>query len=334
MLSRIDPDRGATIWKVAVPLPPLAERERVLFVEGSLGVLSSRGVAWVEVGLGTLGQVATDVHPLAVGAAGALVAVDGGVALLRPGKRTPAWRTEIARADAGALTPDRAIVVGGGSATVLATYNGQIAKALPAPDGGAVLGADARFLCIGAGSTVHLYDISSIEKIGEVVGPGRAIDCHSEPTGVAILYETGDLLFFDRDGRLVDRARAPGRPERLVPNSPIAPGPVVVTDRGLFAFSNAGAEPLERDVDVLLRLAEIEADHGSAAVALRLADHIALVSAGAVGKAEMLRAKLLRSSPIPALQRAADLATIRCRAAEQPSLSLPPLALVDQKPAK
>jgi hypothetical protein len=323
ILSR-QPLSGALVWKVALPLEPSGDLwERALLSQGSLGVRSERGVAWVEVGLGALGQVATDAVPVAQSPSGILVRADGGVGLLRPGKKTPAWRVEGAFEDA-ALTTDRVVLIAGEELQILQILDGKPAKTLAAPKNGRILRAHGRYACIAAEDGLHLYDVLSGEKTAVLSGPGRAIDCHSESTGVAVLHAGGDLLFFDRDGKLLDRARAPGRPERLLRGSPIAPGPVAVTDRGLFAFAEIGSERMLRDVDAMMKLAELESARGDRAAALRLLDWVALGSAGRVAQAEKMRASILR---VMKQERAARRAEQRAAAAADPSVALPAFSI-------
>lgn len=327
VLSRIDPAAGL-VWKVAVPLKPRKTGDRVLFTEGSLGVLSDDGVAWIEVGLGGLGQVATRVAPLAAGAGGILVETgEGQIALLRPGKKTPAWRTPMKNVAGAVLTADRAVVFAGAKLVILRTYNGDAVETLDAPTAGRLVAAHARYACVAQERKIHLFDILAGEKTAVVDGPGRPVDCYSSTKGVTVLYETGDLIFFDRDGRMQDRARVEGRPERLVRGSPIAPGPVVVTDHGLFAFADLGDEPVLRDVEAMIRLAELEAKAGNTRAALRLANDVAHRSAGRVARAEMLRARLYRGMKGAAYRKAAADAAARCRAAEHPERVLPPFSL-------
>lgn len=327
VLSRVDPKAGL-VWKVAVPLRPRPRGERVLFTEGSLGVLSNDGVAWVEVGLGGLGQVATRVKPLAHGAAGILVTTaKGKVALLRPGKKTPAWSAPNAGVVAAALTTDRAVLLKPKELVILRTYNGEVAKTLEAPQGGRLLSAHARYACVAEEKRTHVFDILAGEKTATIDGPGPPMDCYAGTGGVTVLYETGDLIFFDRDGRMQDRALVDGHPMHLVRGSPIAPGPVAVTDRGLFAFADLGDEPMLRDVEVMIRLAELEAKTGNTEAALRLANHVAHRSAGRIARAEMLRARLYRGMKGAAYQKAAAAAAARCRAAEHPTSALPRFAL-------
>ncbi len=325
ILSRA-PLIGDTIWKIALPLQPADDPwERTLLAQGSLGVRADDGVVWVEVGVGALGQVATHTRPLAQSPGGILVrTAKGEIGLLRPGKKTPAWKIDAGVVDGAALTTDRALLLSGGQLQILQAANGKETRKLPAPKDGRILRAHGRYACLDATDGVHLFDVLAGEMTAVLRGPGPAIDCHPESEGVSILYQGGDLLFFHRDGKLLDRARAPGKPARLLRGSPLAPGPVAITDQGLFAFADPSPDPLLRDANAMIRLAELELHANDLPAALRLADWVALTSAGQVAQAETLRAAILdRMKAVKAATRA----KARARVAEDASVPLPAFGL-------
>jgi hypothetical protein len=81
---------------------------------------------------------------------------------------------------------------------------------------------------------------------------------------------------------------------------------VVVSDQGLFAFAEMGSDRALRDVDAMMRLAELEMERGDHAAALRLADWVAMTSAGQIANAEKMRAVILRQRKQLAAAAAAE----------------------------
>lgn len=335
-LSRID-GSGRVKWKLSLPLAPRGVvADSVELAGGVAGIMAEREVAWVETSFGELGQRAKNVRPLASGSAGILVELaprEGetqDLGLLRPGKKIPAWTAEVPRVLDAALTGDRVLLVGRGEILFLRTHDGKEAGrpiSIGSPNA-RVIGADGRYAVLDLGEEgAIVVDVLGAEKTAVVRGPGAPIGCYTAANGVAVLYSTGDLFFFERDGRLLDRARVPGEPIRLVPGSPILPGPVAVTTRGLFAYAEVAGEASRlRDVDAMLRLAELLAKHGEAAAALRLVERVALASAGRVAEAERIRAELYEKRGEPAIARAAR---ARADAIKDPSKTMPPFRLID-----
>ncbi len=258
---------------------------------GMLGVLGERSVAWIDVSLGKVAQVAEAI-PLASGPGGVLARMQAEVALLRPGQKAPAWRAEVGAVTATALTRDRALLLTEAGLVLLRTHDGRpVRPPLPLP-GARLVGGDGRYFVFESDEQV-IVDVLGGELTARLKGPGKAVDAVTSGEGLAILFEAGDLLFVDRDGKLLDRAWAPGRPQKLFKGHPEAPGPVVASSAGLFAF----AEVAYRDVDALLDLARVRQAEGQAAEALRLADAVARWGAGRAQEAERLRASLLQAQP-------------------------------------
>ena len=103
----------------------------------------------------------------------------------------------------------------------------------------------------------------------------------------------------------------------------MSPAPLIEL-RGVDKVYGSGDTAVHamRDVDAMMRLAELEMQRKDSAAALRLADWVAMRSAGQVAKAEAMRAAILRELGRPeASARAAR------RAAVKATERLPPFVL-------
>lgn len=334
-MARVDPQKRRPQWDVKLPirLPARAGAAQIEQTSGLIGVKGEDAVVWLEESFGKVGQLALEVVPLASSAGGVTVLAKprGGeaqleIALLRPGKRTPAWRTPIDEVGEVAMTRDVVVMTSGKGLVILRTYNGKpVKKPLPLPPNARILGASGRYGCAaGDDPAVSIFDIIGGEKTAVVNGPSKALACQTTADGVAILFETGDLMFYDRDGKLLDRAQVGGKPIDLLAGHPEAPGPIAVTTQGLFAF---GEIPIDRsrlrDVDGMVALARVLLATGDEASALAVATQVAMVSAGGVKEAEALRADILGKRDDEASKRAAKWARARARAAADPTQPLP-----------
>lgn len=337
-LSRLDA-RGRSRWKVSLPHKPRSVApDAVEQTSGLLAVIGDRSVSWVEVSFGTIAQVASDVTPLASGAAGVLVMLPGSsaedstreIALLRPGKKTPAWTALVPPPLSAVMTVDRVLLLAKEAVHILRAYDGKPStKPIAVSAEARLLGADGRYGAAADQGAVLILDLLAGERTAIARGPGNPAGYYTAANGVAILYSTGDLLFYDRDGGVLDRARVPGEPLYLIRGSPMSPGPVAVTTRGLFAFGEVSADPGRmRDVDAMLRLAGLFARIGEPQAALRWTEEVARVSAGRVERAEQLRAEILQKRSDPASQAAARWATERAQIAQDPTKPLPPFRLI------
>jgi hypothetical protein len=323
-ISRLD-QNGKAKWKLALPVTPRGPAKAAVEVSsGVAGVLAEHDVVWVETSFGELGQRAKGVRPITSGAAGVLVETKPGeLALLRPGKKTAAWTANVAEVLDAALTGDRVLLVGRTELHFLRTHDGKEAGraiALPTP-AARIAGADGRYAVIDLGEGgAMLVDVLGAEQTAILKGPGAPIASYTASNGVALAFATGDLIFYERDGRVLDRAKVPGKIIDLVPGNPLVPGPVAVTTRGLYAYAEVPSERRMRDVDAMLELAVVLARMGEKKAALRLAEHVAARSAGRIDRAETMRAELLTDPEAAALARA------RAEAAKDPTRALPPFS--------
>jgi hypothetical protein len=226
---------------------------------------------------------------------------------------------------AAELTRDRAVLLTTAGLLLLKTYDGKpVRPPLPLSlEHPRLLGADGRYAAVaGDGGKVAVVDVLGGEVTATVVGPGPAVGAYSSAEGVALLFQSGDLLFFNRDGKLQSRARVPGAPRRLLRGSPEAPGPLVVTDRGLYAYAEA---EVASDLRTWLALAEVLEKRGAKERALGLLDRLAERGAGQLVEIEGARARLLALDPRQT--EASQAAQRRATCAADPTCPLPPFSL-------
>jgi hypothetical protein len=295
-----------------------------------LPILGEHAVAWIDLSLGTLGQIAEGVEPLALGAEGVLVRRAGKkgkeLGLLRPGKKTPAWAVEETSPTLEAhLVPGRVLLLGAEGLLILDALNGKPrSAALKTGAGARWVGADGRFAVLALpGGSIQSFDVLGGSPAAKLAGPGKPIAEISTSTGLAVLFDTGDLFAFDRDGVVLDRVRVPGTPLELRHGHALAPGPVVLSTRGVFAFADVPEAGTPRDVDVILRLAGVLDEAGERDAALELLEAWLIRPTGRVAELELLRAKLLSKAADPASKEAAGWAETRAAEARRLDAPLP-----------
>jgi tetratricopeptide (TPR) repeat protein len=339
-LARID-EQGRSRWKVSLPLKPRSQTpEAVELTSGLAGVMGDDAIAWVEVSFGQIAQAAASVKPLASGTGGILVQLARGsaaegsveVGLLRPGKKTPAWTAVVPEPRSAAMTVDRVLIVSSGGLSLLRSHDGkESARTIALAGPSRILGAEGRYGAVLLESgEVAVVDVLGGEKTATIKGPSPALSAYTSASGMAILYASGDLVFYDRDGAMLDRALAPGEPLMLLRGSPMTPGPVAVTTRGLFAYAEVASDGQHmRDVDAMLRMAQVLEKMGETKMALSLARDLALASSGRVDRAEDLRFSILWKAGDAASKASARAAAKRVEAAKDPTRPLPPFRLVE-----
>jgi tetratricopeptide (TPR) repeat protein len=330
-LTRMQPD-GSPRWQLRMPAP--VGPGGTISTSGLFGLLSEDKVAWADLAIGELGQVATQVVPLAAGGGGVVVLAPGpapelgpDVVLLRPGKKNEAWRTHVDGVQDSAMTRDRVVLVSKAGLVLLRSHDGRaVRKPIAVAAGSKILGAGGRYAALAEpDGAVALVDILAAERTATLRGPGKAVSALTSGQGVAVLFDTGDLIFFDRDGRLLDRAWFEGEPKQLLPGSPVTPGPVVWSSLGLVAVADVGAQGgLQRDIDGAVLVARTLLKAGNARAGLRVVTRLAQQSAGRIAEAEGLRCQLLNAMD-PQLNKAAMArAMARQKRAEDPTQSVGP----------
>ncbi len=285
---------------------------------------------WVDLGVGGAVKTVNGVRLLAHGSDGAAVStLSGGsptIALLRPGRDTPAWKAELPPPPWKArMVNGRVLVLTRNGLLILDAPDGKLRATVPVGEGARWLGAQGRYAIIGTDDGVAIIDVLAGVKTGEAVGPPSPVAALGTATGVAVAYASGDVISYDRDGVVLDRGRVPGTPFAMEPGDALAPGPRVLSDRGMFAFGEVPEPGTWRDVDGWLELAKLLAGSGEPAAAMRVLDRLALESTGRVAAVEGMRAGLLAKSGDAA---GAELAKARVRAAKNPRTPLPRFTVV------
>ncbi len=344
---------GAARWKRVLPWSD-ARVDLGAVAGGFVLAYAPAGLAWIDASTGAIAQADPGAAVLAVGLDGALVRlVNGELALMRAGRRAPAWTAPCPPRVQAALVPGRVLLLSGGEVRVLDSVTGKprgaaIAAgtsrgAAPSPVAGAIpgapppeppeasrwLGAEGRHAIVGVGREAVVIDALGAREVIRLAGPGEAVAATSADSGVAVAFETGDVVLLDREGTVADRARVIGRPRAMWPGRPQAPGFVVRTERGLIALGPVPTADRPRDLDVALRLAEQCRAQGDVRGALRLVEGVALLGGGRTLEAETLRAALLGADTRApaAVRRAAAAAARRAAAARDLGVPLPPFSL-------
>lgn len=312
-------ERGQVKWSLDLPFAPNLGPSNALHAPGGMAAMAGGGrVAWVDLGLGSIGQVAVGVNMVGVGPDGAAVTVGEGekteLALLRPGREKPKWRTPIGAGPFDVVMPIGRVAVMAGDRVLI--FDSRDGKARGSPfdvgPGARWIGANGRYGGIAtADDSLLVLDILGGVQTARLKGPGRPIGFVGTASGYIAMFASSDVISYDRDGVMLDRAKVPGRPFALRPGPADAPGAVAMTTRGLFALGAVpAAKTALRDVDALAMLAELLTTVGDKSAAIRVANHGARRAVGRVDQFESIRAKLLEGE-------AAKIAKARCEIARQ-----------------
>jgi hypothetical protein len=223
-----------------------------------------------------------------------------------------------------ASVPGRVILLGRAQLLILDSQNGKQRKDPIAVEKGArLVGADGRYLVIEEPKGLALIDVLGGQKTASIRGPASAVAALSAGAGVAIAFMSGDVIEFDRDGVVLDRDRVEGTPITMRRGSPLAPGPVVISTRGMWAFGDPPDASKTRDVEAMLKLSSALEALGQRKAALAMLDDALIVPRGRVVELESARAKLLRKFADKAHDLAAAWAEERAQAAKDPTKPLP-----------
>lgn len=286
-LARVTLD-GRPRWQVT--LPKSTSHEIKLSGAGQIAVLGRDRVRWIEESVGSMTR-ATLGRPLGVGEVGALIERrPGQVALLRPGRTAPTWTASVAASIRDArLTAAKALVLSEDALHVLDVHDGR-ARHIPAADT-RFLGAHGRHAALGRGSEVVIVDVLAGAVRARVIGPDRAVAAHAGAFAVSVAFANGEVLHWDPDGILLDRAQVRGSPRRVFSGPAEAPGPAVETDLEIVAFSDVLPDD-RTDMDLLLDAARLFADDGDPDTALELLGWIRRQGAGKLDSAARMAASI------------------------------------------
>jgi hypothetical protein len=319
---------GVVRWRRELPWAS-PHLDLVALASGFALAHAAEGLLWLDASTGAIAQAEPGAVVLASGLEGALVRLGGGdLALLRPGRRAPAWTAAGPAALSARMVPGRVLWLAGDHLHILDSTTGKVrGTPLAVPEGARWLTAEGRHAVLGAGRQVQLVDVLAGEERARLAGPAEATAAAAEESGVLVAFETGDVFWLDREGSLADRGRVIGRPSAARSAPPRAGGFVVRTDRGLIALGPVPSPERPRELDLALRLATLAKAQGDARGALRLAERVALLGAGRVSEAEQLRASLLEADGRAGSREAAHAARARAASARDPSVPLPPFLL-------
>ncbi len=336
-LVRTGGARGAPRFWLKLPKAVSVDPARGLpIVRGYGALVGGPELAWVDLGLGTLSETFSG-RVLASGEEGLLVVRSAGpgakLCFFRPGRHQPSFELDLTVAPASAgLTRGRILLESEGAIFVHDSETGK-RRAGPFETGSPVrfLGSHGRYGAVGlTDGGVLLLDVLAGEVIANVRGPSKAVAAVGHDHGVALFFETGDVSFYDREGRLSDRALVPGQPLDALPVGTLRPSLMVVSTEGVYFLLPPNPET-PRDVDVFLEIALIQDDLGRKDAALRVATYAARLGTGRIGALESLRASLLEGKAASAEKQARAAALARAQAANDPQASLPRFAWVRER---
>lgn len=291
-LIRMAPD-GRPRWDLR-----LGEKTARVEVSGAghIAVVGTARWAWVEESVGT--KTRGMGIPLAVGEVGALVEKGPGrVALVRPGRTAPTWTASVSGPiRATRLTRAKALLLTPNGLTILDAHDGALRKIEGVPTDMRLLGARGRHAALGMGTRVLLVDVLAGAVTAEVRTPSMALGAHAGAFTISVLCVDGEVLHWDPDGLLIDRARVKGNPVGILAGPPEAPGPLVETRREIVAFSEVLPDD-HTDVDLLLDSAQMAHGLGQTEAARRLVGWVRRRGYGRLDRAESLEARLQSPNP-------------------------------------
>ncbi len=313
---------------------PLGLRRHVyLSGAGQILLTGSKGIGWMESSRGKVGKILWKSKLLAVNASGALVETTQTSStvfgLLRPGRNTMAWQhTLSSRATDARMTDSRALVLVKNKLRIYDLHNGRLVEPiLSFPFAVRILGVEGRHAVLQSSRHgVTVVDIYDRVITAQVKGPGTPVSSLSLPYEITVIYHTGDVLRWDPDGLLLDRARLEAGPRQIHPATPGIPRVLIETDNGLYAFSSFQPEA-RTDIDMLLIAAAAALKRGELESAFVLATEVASMDVGNISQAEDLRIQAMERMNPQQFAISLDEARVRRQAALIPTQPLTKFAL-------
>ena len=317
---------GHLRWRRQLP-KELTKTVRVVGA-GQIAIVGGNGLGWIEASLGQTGPILDGYSVLALGEPGAVVETSKRtkkrvVGFVRPGRSAAAWQVELAvPVQQAALTNARVVLRLKGQLLILDLHNGQQRGSIPLPDNARIVGARGRHAVVQIGPTeTMIIDVLAGAPTSRVQGPSRPIGVYSSSFVLTILYASGDILHWDPDGLLQDRAQVKA-PIRLIEAATSSSGPVVETRNALYGFSEF--QPDRRsDAELLLSIARAAQAIGRSRDARVIATYLAWLSSGRTREAEELRAELLFDDGGEFASHLAQRAHKRAQLARSSTVALP-----------
>lgn len=283
---------------------------------GFVGAWGVDKLVWLDPALGSVTDV-VDAQVLAAGDRGLVVQQEEAYGLLRAGQTSRAWsRPGQPGTTVQALATDERIVVAeNGVLRVLKSHNG-----LPVDfeARGRWIHADGRFGTFEADGEVGVVDLLAGRQVARIRGPGRPVSGATRSYGVAVGFDTGDLVWVSSEGDPFKRASFFGPITSL--DGSLPDELLLTTPSGLVAMDDsAPGEATAAHGALELARAALEDDDREGALAF--ANCAARRGVQNVAEAERLRAELLPVGP------ARDYAQDRARSAERLEQPLLPFRL-------
>lgn len=324
-------EAGQARWKMRLPSGLDAPR---ISAAGQLALTGARGLAWLETSLGRIEGPAEGVRALGVGEPGVLATGRKGgtegrtqgragdppiVALYRPGRLHPTWTATVsAPPRASVLTTARAVLRTEAGVEIFDAHQGRrVGPPFVFGAAARVASAAGRHAVIAlGGARAQLLDILAGTEMAEVEGPAQLVAALASGFSQALVYESGDVLFWDPDGVLLGRAQVRGRPVAAYAPPPGQGGVLVETEHALWSLAEPSPEG-ETDVDLSLRAARLAQALGRSEDARAWVEHARRAGAGDLEGVAGAWASLARdpSARASALERA--------RAVPEPTTRLP-----------
>jgi len=323
-IARRSAKDGHLLWATTVPQRLRSQELRTFVSAGIMALVGADELAWFDLTVGKQLQKAKDLKVLAGAAEGLLFSrsAKNGIELgfLKPGRGKPSWTMNYPVAPAHvALVRGRAVLRFGAQLHILDTRNGKQRGSIVklGPSSAEFLGAQGRYAVYRTGESSTIVDVLAGIKTAEVKGPSRPLVAGTTPYGVVIAYASKDVLFFNREGKMLDRTTVLGTPLAMVRGHPKTPSQLLITTLGVLALGDIpdGDEP--RDLDAYLAMSRMLVALDEPQLALQLLDHVASKNLGMVPVFEVERCRLLKEATL--IQGA----HLRAYSASDQSLTLP-----------
>ncbi|MBI4816426.1 MAG: hypothetical protein HY791_09210 [Deltaproteobacteria bacterium] len=225
----------APAFSTMLPFAPAAWSRPI---RGLMAFTGPPGLVWLDLSIGSISKIVESYSLLASGTDAVVVEAPDGLGLLRAGQRAVAWKVPMPKATRQvAVSFDRIVLLGPEGITTIDALDGRTRAKLPTCPNAKLLATEGRYGVLATCDAVmEVVDVLGGERVARFVAPAPGIGADAASEGVVVLYESSDVLGYDRNGQLIERVWLGGL-GISVSNDPMR-GSVVATTRGVFALGD------------------------------------------------------------------------------------------------
>ncbi|MBI2376658.1 MAG: hypothetical protein HYV07_21860 [Deltaproteobacteria bacterium] len=325
-LERLVPGRPPA-FSVELPATPTAWAPRP--ARGQLALSGPFGLVWVDLSIGSVSPAIKDLAFVSTGPDSVLTRSGQQLGLLRPGQKALAWSVEAPRGLREAFVQlDRVVAVASDGLSTFDALDGKKRAQLPTCPEARLLPTEGRYAILAAcDAAIEVIDVLAGERVARFIAPSRAIGAAATAEGIDVLYESSEVVGYDRDGKVARRVHLGGRGLSIA--SDRLRGSVVATTHGVFGLGELSSAALS-DLDVYTELARILLEAKELDAALAAVDFAVARLAGGTAELFEIEARIWAAKGKPKYE-----AALRghAKTATDPTQPLSPRPVLDSRDA-